>query len=316
MLNARKPAGRFAVVASLSAGLLLSSAVTATADEPPSGGAEQCFPSVICAHASSGGTTPAPGASNPGGGGGGAVDPGPELCSYHDVQWACHDPQWGWFDSDRGCYFRPLDKQLPESDDAWKGHKASEGSLYSKVCPQTNGGQDGAEIEFVPNGPNGQRQKTLAELKQEAFDQVKLPAPVGRVAPGGTAVVKAPVWLWAENSVPPKPGYAESGGVSVTVTVRLTGTTWDFGGGQTAECATAGTPYDPTYGAAKSPDCGYEFKVGSGTKQNGVFSATVRTRWAADVVVTGPKPATYTIDKLKQDSEPFAVKVAEVQVLN
>ncbi|MER6299648.1 hypothetical protein ABT247_08745 [Kitasatospora sp. NPDC001539] len=314
MLNARKPARRFAVVASLSAGLLLTSAVAA-ADEPPSGGAEQCFPSVICAHAGSDGTTPAPGASNPGGGGGG-LDPGPQVCSYHGVEWACHDPQWGWFDSGQGCYFRPLDNPLPESDPAWEGHTAKDGSLNSKVCPQTNGGQDGAQIVFVPNGPNGQRPKTLAELKQEAFDMVRLPQPVGRIAPAGTAVVNAPVWLWAENVAPPKQGYAVAGGVSVTVTVRLTGTTWDFGDGQTKECATAGTPYDAKYGAAKSPDCGYEFRTGSGAKQNGAFSATVTTHWEADVAVTGPKPEKYTLPPLRQDSDPFAVRVGEVQVLN
>ncbi|MEU4298384.1 hypothetical protein [Kitasatospora aureofaciens] len=309
MLNARKPAGRFAAVASLSAGLLLTSAVTATADEPPSGGAEQCFPNVICAHAGSGGTTATP---NPGGNGGGS-DGGPELCSYHGVQWACYDPQWGSFDSGEGCYYRELDKQPPADDSAWGTNKPSDGSIYSKVCPQTNGGQDGAQFVFVPTG---QRAKSVAELKQEAKDRVHLPAPVGRVAPSGTAVVKAPVWLWAENATPPKPGNATSGGVSVTVTARLTGATWDFGDGRTKECATAGTPYDPKYGGTASPDCGYEFTVGSGTKQNGAFTATVSTHWVADVVVTGPKPEKYTISMPPQDSEPFTVKVAEVQVLN
>ncbi|MFD5464111.1 hypothetical protein ACFWIQ_15010 [Kitasatospora sp. NPDC127059] len=310
MLNAWKPAGRFAAVASLSAGLLLSSVVTATADEPPSGGAEQCFPNVICAHADSGGSTAT---GNPGGSGGGSSDSGSDLCSYHGVQWACYDPQWGSFDSGEGCYYRQLDQQPPAGDSAWGTNKPTDGSIYSKVCPQTNGGQDGAQFVFVPTG---QRVKSVAELKREARDQVHLPVPKGRIAPGGTAVVNAPVWLWADDVTPPKAGYAASGGVTVTVTARLTGTSWDFGTGGTKQCASAGTPYDPKYRGAESPDCGYLFKVGSGTRQNGVFSATVSTHWVADVVVTGPKPESYSLPPMQQDSEPFEVKVAEVQVLN
>ncbi|MFE6050347.1 hypothetical protein ACFQ6N_06315 [Kitasatospora sp. NPDC056446] len=317
MLNARKPARRIAAVASMTAGLMLCSAVTATADEPPSGGAEQCFPNVICAGANSGGKTPVPGSTAPAGGGGGGSDSGPQVCSYHGVPWACHDPQWGWFDSGQGCYFRPLDNPPPAGASEWGGHDPKDGALYSKVCPQTGGGQDGAEVVFMANGRPGQAPIDLARLKQQAFDRVAFPQPKGRVKPDGTAVVNSPVWLWAEGAVPPKPGVAEIPGViSVTVTPRLVKADWDFGNGLKTTCATAGTPYDDTYGPAESPDCGYRFTVGSGTRKSGVFDGTVTTYWEADVVVTGPNPDKYTLKGIRRQSAVFALRVAEMQVLN
>jgi hypothetical protein len=312
MLNSRKPARRFAVVASLSAGLLLSSAVTATADEPPDAGAEQCSPSVICSQVGSGGSNSTSGPSQGGGGDGGHS--GPQLCSYHDVQWACYDPERGYFNSDVGCYFRPLDKQPAEGDQAWEGHKPSEGTVYSKVCPQNGGGQDGLQTAFVSNAPGATPVIDLTVQAKLLADRMAFPAPKASVAPKDTAVVKAPVWLWAEGMVAPKPSSLAVPGASVTVTAQLNGMTWDFGQGMTVDCATAGTPYDPKYGDAKSPDCGYEFAVGSGTRQGGVFTGTVTAHWRAHVVITGPNAKTFDID-MPRGSD-LALKVAEVQVLN
>ncbi|MFJ7249232.1 hypothetical protein ACIQWA_32020 [Kitasatospora sp. NPDC098652] len=312
MLNSRKPGRRFAVVASLSAGLLLSSAVRATADEPPGAGAETCSPSVICSHAGTGGSTgsttgPAPGGGDTGSG-------GPQLCSYHGTQWACYDPERGYFNSDVGCYFRPLDQQPPEGDKAWEGHKPSEGAVYSKVCPQTDGGQDGLQTQFVSNAAGATPVIDLTVQAKLLADRMVFPTPKASLAPKDTAVVKLPVWLWAEGMVAPRPSSLTVPGASVTVTAQLDGMTWDFGQGMTVDCATAGTPYDPKYGDAKSPDCGYEFAVGSGTRKGGVFTGTVTAHWRAHVVITGPNAKTFDIDMPR--GADLALKVAEVQVLN
>ncbi|MFF7991193.1 hypothetical protein ACFZDG_15570 [Kitasatospora xanthocidica] len=316
MLNARKPARRFAVVASMSAGLLVCSAVTATADEPPSGGAEQCFPNVICSDANSGGKTPAPGSTKPGGGGGGGSDTGPQLCSYHGVPWACYDPQLGWFDSGQGCYYSQLDNPPAAGDPAWEGHDPKDGALYSKVCPQTGGGQDGAQVVFLSTAPAGPTMLDDSKAVEQAKNRVVFGKPVGRVAPAGTAVVNSPVWLWADNAATPAPGTAAVNGISVTVTPRLVEAYWDFGTGVTTTCATAGTPYDPKYGAAASPDCGFVFKAASGKQKDGAYSATVTMKWEAVIVVVGgPNPRTFKIP-MQQTSPVFTLKVAEVQVLN
>ncbi|MBD0671979.1 hypothetical protein [Streptomyces sp. CBMA156] len=316
MLNARKPARRIAFVASMSAGLLLSSAVSATADDPPGGGAEQCAPNVICVDVTSGGKTPAPGGSKPGGGGGGSST-GPQLCGYHEVSWACHDPELGWFSNEKGCYYRPLDNPPAAGDPAWGGHDPKDGTLYTKVCPQTGGGMGGAEIVFEAGSPDGQNVNAEATAIQSAYDRVRFKAPVGRAAPQRTAVVNAPVWLWADGAALPTPGSASVAGISVTATPRLVKADWSFGDHLQTSCATPGTPYDPKYGDAKSPDCGYEFKTGSAGEKNGVFSATVTMRWEVRVVVTGgPNPRTFTIPGINQSSAPFELRVAEMQVLN
>lgn len=315
MLNVRKPARRIAIAASMSAGLLLSSAVNASADEPPNGGAEQCYPNVICADAHSGGTTPAPGGSKPGGGGGSGT--GPQLCGYHEVQWACHDPALGWFSNSQGCYFRPLDNPPPAGAPEWGGNDPKDGALYTKVCAQTDGGMGGAEIVFEKTAPDGQNVNAEATALQNAYDQVHFRPPVGRAAPRATAVVNAPVWLWADGAALPTPGRASAGSVTVTVTPRLVKADWSFGDRLQTSCGTAGTPYDPKYGDAKSPDCGYEFRTSSAGEKNGVFTATVTMRWEATVVVTGgSNPRTFTIKGIQQSSQPFELKVAEMQVLN
>ncbi|MFI2606863.1 hypothetical protein [Kitasatospora sp. NPDC018619] len=315
MLNARKPARRIALAASMSAGLLLSSGAGASADEPSGGGAEQCYPNVICIDVNSGGSKPKPGGAQPGGGGG--SDAGPQLCGYHDVQWACHDPERGWFSNEKGCYYRPLDNPPPAGDEKWGGNDPAKGSLYTKVCPQSDGGMSGAEIVFEETQPGGQNVNVEAMVIQKAYDQVRFRPPVGRAAPRNTAVVNAPVWLWADDAALPAVGHAEVAGIAVTVTPRLVRADWSFGAGLQTSCTTPGTPYDAAYGDAKSPDCGYEFRTSSAREKNGVFSATVTMNWEATVVVTGgPNPRTFTIRGINQSSKPFELKVAEMQVLN
>ncbi len=310
MLNRRHLVRRIAFLAPLSAGLLFSSALTAAADDP-GGGATQCAPDKICSDVHTGGSTPAPGST--GSGGGGSSD-GPLVCSYHGVEWACHDPELGWFNSDQGCYYKVLDPQLPEGAPEWADHKPSEGALYSKVCPQTGGGADGAQIVFESNAPAGPPVLDLRAIGISLAHEMTFPKPAAGVAPKGTAVVKSPVWLWLDGVKAPEPKTLSVPGASVTVTPVLKNVTWTFDQGMEVTCDTAGTPYDPKYGGAKSPDCGYEFAVGSGTKPNGVFDGTVTAHWQGHVVVTGPNAKVFDVD-LPQSSA-FELKVAEMQVLN
>ncbi|MFJ9695228.1 hypothetical protein [Kitasatospora sp. NPDC101183] len=312
MLNSRKRGARFAVVASLSAGLLITPAVTAAADDPGGADATACFPNVICEHADGGSKTPGPGSTGSGGGGGG--DAGVPVCSYHGVEWACHDPERGWFDNSKGCYYRPAPEQPSESDRVWEGHNATQGSIYSVACPGTDGALT-AELKFVENGAAPKVISPEDVARDLVYHKIHFPKPVPGLAPKETAVVNSPVWLWVEGSATPAPKTASAGASSVTVTPRLVKVSWDFDG-QKVDCDTVGTPYDPKYGGAKSPDCPTEFKTGSGARKNGVFAASVRTSWAADVVITGPGARTYTIGGLYQDSGAFTFRVAEVQVLN
>ncbi|MEU9040184.1 MULTISPECIES: hypothetical protein [unclassified Kitasatospora] len=312
MLNRRYRARRFVILAPLSAGLLLSTAAVASADEPPSGGATQCAPDKICSDVHTGGKTPDPGSTQSGGGGGSSD--GPLVCSYHGVEWACHDPERGWFNSDVGCYFRVQDPQPPEGAPEWEGHKSTEGAIYTKICPQTGGGTDGVQSVFESSAPAGPPVLNLAAVGLSLAHEMKFPKPAAGVAPKGTAVVKAPVWLWLDGVRAPDPKKLEVPGASVTVTPVLKNVTWTFDTGVEVTCDKPGTPYDPKYGAAASPDCGYAFAVGSGTKKDGVFAGTVTANWQGHVVVTGPNAKVFDVD-IPQSSK-FTLKVAEVQVLN
>ncbi|MER7751706.1 hypothetical protein [Kitasatospora sp. NPDC097643] len=295
----------------MSAGLLFSSAVSATADEPPDAGAKQCAPNIICQDANTGGKKPVPGPTPTGGGGGGGG--GVELCMYHDKVYACHDPELGWFSG--GCYFRPMDNPPAEGAEEWQGHKASEGALYTKVCLQDDGTQDGAKIVFLNQAPAKPAPIDLADEGRRLADQMVFPDPVAGVAPKGTAVVHTPVWLWVEGMTAPAPKSLGVPGASVTVTPKLRGVTWDFDKDLTpVNCAGVGTPYEEKYRDGKSPDCGYEFAIGSGKRKSGVFDGTVTAHWVGEVVVTGPNAKTFDIEMGRAAT--FSLRVAEVQVLN
>ncbi|MGA5821882.1 hypothetical protein ACPC54_28950 [Kitasatospora sp. NPDC094028] len=272
---------------------------------------------MICEHADSG-TKTTPGSAQPGGGGGGGGggSEGPPVCGFHDHVWACHDPQLGWFNNSEGCYFNTLDKPLPEGDKAWAGHKPSEGVIYSKVCPQTDGGLGGTEFVFVENGKDPQKLISPEDAaRQLVYHEIVYPVPQVGIAPQGTAVVNSPVWLWAKNATPPKSDPLGVSGAKVTVTSRLERVEWDLEGRKVV-CGTAGTPYEASYGAAKSPDCGTEFTTGSGSRKDGVFTVTVKAVYAADVVITGSVNKTFTIPGLVRVGQATTLKVAEVQVLN
>ncbi|WP_158844766.1 hypothetical protein [Streptomyces sp. NRRL WC-3742] len=314
MLNSRKPGARLVVVASLSAGLLISQAVPAMADDPGDAGADRCFPNLICEWADGGTRTPGPGSTQPGGGGGGGGG-GVPVCSYHNVEWPCHDPERGWFDSGDGCYYRVLDTQPSPSDRVWDGHTNADGSVYTVICLGENGGYQDPAVRFVDAAKAPKVVSPEDVARDLVYHKIHFPDPVPGLAPKETAVVNSPVWLWVENSGTPAPKTASAGASSVTVTPRLAKVTWDFDG-QKVECDGVGTPYDPKYGASKSPDCPTEFKTGSGARKNGVFAASVRTSWVADVVVSGPGARKFTIGGLYRDSGAFTFRVAEVQVLN
>ncbi|MGW2250363.1 hypothetical protein ACWCXH_09200 [Kitasatospora sp. NPDC001660] len=309
MLNSAKPARRFAILAPLSAGLLLTSAAaSAIADETPGGGAEQCAPNVICGDVHGGGGTSTGGAS---GGGGGGNSGGPLLCSWNNHEWPCHDPEMGWFNNGDGCYYRTVDK--PADDPAWKGHKPSEGSLYLPSCPQAGGGWAPAEIEFHADNPAPPPPDPKA-MALEIKDHMAFPALGPSAAPLGTAVVKSPVWLWVTGHQPPQPMSLTLRGVTVTVTPRLTDVVWNFSARYSLTCDKPGTPYDPGYGGAKSPDCGFEFPTGSAGEPGGAFTVNATANWVGEVTVTGLNTKKFEIPM--PQTATFELKVAEVQVLN
>lgn len=313
MLN---PVRRFAIRVLVVAGLLLSPAAPAMADEPPIGGdVTHCQVNVICEEYTTPGGTPSPG----GGGTGGGSAGGPQLCSWNGQEWPCHDPELGWFSSSTGCYYRELSPQPEAGSPAWGGHQPSEGTVYNETCRFTDGSIGTAAPKFFAQAPAGPPPLNPVAEARKIMDSIVLPFPEPGVAPKGTAVVGVPVWLWLENAKAPAPKSVSGGGITITVTPHLQSVVWDLGDGRPVTCdkegAAAGTPYDAKYGAAKSPTCGHEFTTGSAGKPDGTFVGSVKANWVGVVTVTG---STQKVDPIKVPLTfaPLELKVGEVQVLN
>ncbi|MFI6844031.1 hypothetical protein [Kitasatospora sp. NPDC050467] len=306
---------RIVIRALLSAGLLMAPAAPAMADEPPAGDVTHCAVNVICEGTKTPGSTPTPGGGNGGTGDGGSG--GPQLCRWNGEDWPCRDPELGWFSSATGCYYRTVTPQPSADDPVWAGHKPTEGTVYAETCRFTDGSMGTTAPKFFAQAPAEPPFDPVAEAEKLMFEQITLPFPEPGIAPEGTAVVGVPVWLWLTNAKAPAPKWVSNGTVTVTVTPRLESVVWDLGDGAKETCdkeGAAGTPYDPTYGAAKSPTCGHVFSTGSATKADGTFAGTVTANWVGEVTVTGSNQKVAPI-KVPLSAN-LAMRVAEVQVLN
>ncbi|MFC5148949.1 ATP/GTP-binding protein [Streptomyces aureoversilis] len=153
---------------------------------------------------------------------------------------------------------------------------------------------------------------TAAELAQQAFSKMKLETPkLGSAPPPGSkGLIGMPVWMWVAKSDTtwgPQSTTASAGGLSVTVTAKVTGIDWNMGDGQSVHCATPGTPYDSSVGKKDSPDCGYRYtKVGE-------YQITATTTWV--VTWTATNGETGTLPNQTRSAQTTA-RVGELQVVN
>ncbi|MEV6979364.1 hypothetical protein [Kitasatospora sp. NPDC093806] len=312
-----KPVRRSVIGAPLFAGLLLSPALTvpAAAEPTPTGGATRCEVTAICAETHETATKPPTGGGGTGGGTGGSSN-GPQVCTYNGQNFACSDPELGWFSAARGCYFRAISPPPAEGDPRWQGHKPSEGAVYNATCVQADGNLGAAPAEFFAQPPAGPPPDNPAQLARDARAKITFPPVKPGLAPKDASVVGAPVWLWLQDAAVPTAGQARGNTLTVTVTPRLAWVKWTFGDGTTVTCsgaAAAGTPYDPAYADKPSPTCGHVFTTGSGSRKDGLFHGTVRAQWIGDVTVSDGT----RIDPIEVPlTADIAFKVAEVQVLN
>ncbi|MEU9254544.1 hypothetical protein AB0D66_22175 [Streptomyces sp. NPDC048270] len=100
---------------------------------------------------------------------------------------------------------------------------------------------------------------------------------------------------------------AAAGGLSVTVTAKVTRINWSMGGGTTITCTKPGTPYQQSLGKADSPDCGHRYtKVGNHTI---TATSTWVVDWVANSGETGSIP-----DTTRTSST--TVRIGELQVVN
>jgi len=232
--------------------------------------------------------------------------PGPVPCTSDAGYWSNY----------YNCYISLLDPQPPAGDPNWQGHEPGDGAIYNCYQPQT-----GILIWIWSQDPppNSGIGPTPREVAQIAIEQMDLRAIDIGITPepgeDSIGIVGMPVWMWAanpdEHTVGPITESASAGGITVTATATLHKITWDMGDGTEVTCTGAGTAYKPSYGRAKSPDCGHTYEKSSSKKPDGKYTVTATSDW---VITWEGAGQTGTI-RLNGLTRSTAIAVGEAQVL-
>lgn len=197
--------------------------------------------------------------------------------------------------------------------------------LYARVCDGVVSGYSW----FGPGGPvaGGPPLPTPLELAQQAYTQMKLPAPTAEHSPdlrledGRVAVlVGENTWLWTDSTRFVKQvKRLQVGPVWAEVTAIPTGLTFDPGNGDGAlSCAGAGTPFVAgTSGEhAKSPTCGYQYQRSSFGLAGGMVTAEYGITWKVSWIgSTGATAAGGQLDDMtSRTTTRYAVAEAQAVV--
>lgn len=318
-----RPAAAALVVAHLLLGGGMSGSAWAGPPPPPG---TTCPPDRPNCEVHSGGSTPpSPGpVDHPGGGG---TPAGTPKCLLVGQEVPCFRDGLGWFSSADGCYWNAKSPQPQAGDVDTKvafgvpaDWKPGMGSFYDVTCPDVPGANrtqmSGVTWRATPppgfgGGPD------LAALAAQAVTLMRLRGADIGLAPkvgskGGT--VGLPVWMWNNRSpqtTGPTSASTTAMGVTVTATATVAQVVWVMGDGTTVTCAAPGTPYDSTYGMAKSPDCGHVYQTTSARQGDGQFHLTATTTWAVHWV-GGGQQGDLTTTRTSQAQIP----VGELQVVS
>lgn len=203
--------------------------------------------------------------------------PGPVPCTSDSGYWS----------NSYQCYVRLLDPQPPADDPGWQGHTPGDGAVYHCYQPQTD---LLIHIWSADPPPNSGAGPTPREVAQIAVEHMNLRAIEIGIAPkpgdGSVGLIGMPVWMWAaspdEHTVGPVTATASSGGITITATARLHKLTWDMGDGTKVTCTSAGTPYKPSFGNKKSPDCGHVYTTSSAAKPGRKFTVSATSDWVIE----------------------------------
>jgi hypothetical protein len=200
---------------------------------------------------------------------------------------------------------------------ATSGSAAPGGAWYVYQCTG-NGVRDAlyrAPV-WIPDRPaaRGVAAADPAALARQAYQQLRLPAPVIGVSPSGAQLVNLPTWLWLERrGWGPRSATAAAPGVSVTATATPSSVSWSMGDSHVVTCPGPGTPYtagaDP---AAGSPDCGYTYRRSSAGQPGEAFAVTATVHWT---VVWSGAGRSGSFAGLTTTAR-IALRVAESQALN
>ena len=194
---------------------------------------------------------------------------------------SCQDADFGFY-MGGGCYWRAYVPQPPHAPP--DGQDPAKGRWGVKSCYTYPGSGVATQSNYWMADPVGG--PTPAELAQQALAKIHLSGAQIGMAPrsDGSGAVGLPVWLWTAVSPGtwgPLSASASGGGITVNVTANAHAIVWDMGNGDQVTCANTGTAYEPRFGAASSPSCGYTYTRPSSTVDHpqGRFTVTATTYW-------------------------------------
>ena len=175
---------------------------------------------------------------------------------------------------DGSCYVRRISPPPGERTDGYWTIRTC--GLYGGIPSET--------MAWSPDPPAGIL-PSYQELAQRAIAQMNLDGPDIGIAPqtDGAGLVGLPIWLWnrvSPSTWGPVTRTAAVPGRSVTATAQAQKIVWNMGDGNSVTCTTPGTPYQPSYGNKRSPDCGYDgYRHPSSTQAGGRYTVTATTSW-------------------------------------
>lgn len=228
---------------------------------------------------------------------------------------ACSSP-YGTWDNGRNCYVERVDPPPAPGDPMWEGHDPGDGAVYNCYQPQTTLLTTFWSQAPPPGAAAGPSPREVAQM---AVEKMHLRAiDIGITPESGSdrvGLVGMPVWLWVNapraSTFGPATASATAGGITVTATARVHEITWDMGDGTQVVCRSAGTPYEPRFGKAKSPDCGHVYTKSSAHQRGAVYTVTATSDW---VITWAGAGQTGTI-RLGGLARSVDVTVGEAQVL-
>lgn len=162
-----------------------------------------------------------------------------------------------------------------------------------------------------------------AELVDQAFGHLPLPAPAPRTSPPAeAAVVNFSTWLWLPpEDWTPRTSKVAVPGVTVVVTAAPERVIWDLGTGDQLVCEGPGTPYDASRPEeAQHTDCAYTYaRSSAGIPARGglpanAYALTATVEWRATWSAEGA-PGGGDLGIVRRTSDPLPLRVAEIQAV-
>lgn len=223
------------------------------------------------------------GASSGGGGKStGVGSPRSHTCLYQGTKVDCTSSFGVWSQSDE-CWVQRMSPQPSFDDPLWSGRE--DGAIYWCQPPARAGSIGGGHAFWAPSAGAAGAPVLVdpVTLAEEAVESMHLQAiGVGITPPQGPdtyTLVGIPTWMWVDDPTPrtwgPIRRSTSAGAVTVTANAKATKVVWDMGDGDVVSCGT-GTPYDPTYQAEPSPNCGHVYAA------PGRYHVTATSYWEVD----------------------------------